>query len=112
MPNLNPVPCHGSDAAASVTKSKWAPSEYDVIAAIGVWMSYASFAYTLHAFLTGERPLTTAALLAPTSNMRRYLSASLQHALPKSLLEKLSRRKLYVQSYEEQQSRGEYFKLV
>ncbi len=44
--------------------------------------------------------------------MRRYLSASLQNLLPKSLLEKLNRRKLYVQSYEEQQSRGEYFKLV
>jgi hypothetical protein len=75
-------------------------------------MSYVSFAHTLHAFLTGQRVLKTSTFVLPTSNMRQYLSASLQHLLPKSLLEKLGRRKLYALSYEEQQCRGEHFKLV
>jgi hypothetical protein len=47
-----------------------------------------------------------------TNNMRRHLGASMETLLPKSLLEKLKKRKLYAQTYEEQQCRGDYFKLV
>ena len=66
----------------------------------------------LHGFLTGQRVLTTATFSAATGKMRASMRASMQDLLPKSLMEKLRRRKLFVRSYEEQQAQGEYFKLV
>ena len=44
--------------------------------------------------------------------MKRTMRTAMQDLLPKSLMEKLRQRKLFVRSYEEQQAQGEYFKLV
>jgi len=82
------------------------------VSAFGLWLSFASSALLLHDFFTGQRTLTTATFFAASGNMKRTLKASMQGLLPKSLLDKLQKRKLFVRSYEEQQAQGEYFKLV
>ncbi len=87
-------------------------SSFDAVAAVGLWLSFASSAYALHEFLTGERVLKTSGLVVSTTGMKQALRASIQSLLPKTLLEKLRNRKLYVNSYEEQQARGDYFKLL
>ena len=56
--------------------------------------------------------LKTSGFVVSTAGMKQALHASVQSLLPKALLEKLRNRKLYVNSYEEQQARGDYFKLL
>ena len=96
----------------SVTSFYWVSSSFDVVAAAGLWLSFASTALAIHEYLTGERVLTTSGFAVSTARMKQTLHDSVQTFLPKSLLEKLRHRKLYVNSYEEQQARGDYFKLV
>jgi hypothetical protein len=56
--------------------------------------------------------LKTSGFVVSTAGMKQALHVSIQSLLPKALLEKLRNRKLYVNSYEEQQARGDYFKLL
>lgn len=96
----------------SVTAFQWVTSKFDVVSAFGVWLSFASFSFQLHSYLTGERALTSSSFFVPTGPMMRSLSGSMEKLLPKTLVEKLRRRKLFVHTYEEQQCRGEYFRMV
>ena len=97
---------------SSVKKFTWTTSTENVGAAIGLWLSFASFAWTLHKLLTGQEELSTAAFVLKTNHGRITLNREMESVLPKPLLEKLRKRKLFVRSYEEQQAHSQYFKLV
>jgi hypothetical protein len=104
--------CAALISPPSANKFTWTTSTQSIGAAIGLWLSFASFSFWLHNFLTGQQQLSTATFVLKTNHEKATLNRDMESVLPKLLLEKLRKRKLFVRSYEEQQAHSHYFKLV